>query len=182
VDEIRGIAKPMLQRSPTGSLGILIVGEAPNWGDTYKKGYLTYDADTDPTGRFMRRLLIEEVGLAEQEIDDVLFTNGVMCLPTQKGERFPVSAKQSDLCKPWLVRLIEDAEVKIVVTMGGKPLEAVNRIERHGLTLKDAGALHPWFGRQLLPLFHAGQLARNLSRAESEQRQDIRVLRSFLGR
>lgn len=173
----------MLQPSPTGSLGILIVGEAPNWDATYdaNKGYLTYDADTDPTGQFMRRLLVEEVGLSEPEIDDVLFTNGVLCLPTRKGERFPVSAKQTDLCKPWLVRLIEDAAVKVVVTMGGKPLEAVNRIERHGLTLKNAGALHPWFGRKLLPLYHAGLLGR-ISRPEAQQRRDIRVLRTFLGR
>ena len=183
IEPTQGVAKPMLQRSPTGSLGILIVGEAPNWDDTYdaNKGYLTYDADTDPTGQFMRRLLVEEVGLADAEIDDVLFTNGVLCLPTRKGERYPVSAKQADHCKPWLVRLIEDADVKVVVTMGGKPLEAVNRIERHGLTLKDAGALHPWFGRKLLPLYHAGLLGR-ISRSEAQQRQDIRVLRTFLGR
>lgn len=58
VDEQGKRAKPMLQRSPTGALGVLIIGEAPNRDDTYdaEKGYLTYDYDTDPTGRFMQHL------------------------------------------------------------------------------------------------------------------------------
>jgi hypothetical protein len=47
LDDVRGVARPMLQRNPTGVLGILVVGEAPNWDDTYDptKGYLTYEKD-----------------------------------------------------------------------------------------------------------------------------------------
>ena len=52
VHEQHGHARPMLQASPTGALGILVVGEAPNKDDTYNptKGHLTYDADTDRPG------------------------------------------------------------------------------------------------------------------------------------
>jgi hypothetical protein len=66
----------MLARTPTAALGVLVVGEAPNHADTFApdKGYLTYDDDTDPTGRFMRTLLIEEAGLRAEEVGDVLFT------------------------------------------------------------------------------------------------------------
>jgi uracil-DNA glycosylase len=183
VDERGGRAMPMLQRSPTGALGILIIGEAPNWDDTYdpEKGYLTYDYDTDPTGTFMHTLLIEEAGLTEAEIGDLLFTNAVLCLPKAKRTKYPVVAKQLDHCRVWLVRLIRDAEAKVVVTMGATPLQAVSRIERHQLSLKNAGRLHPWFGRALLPLYHAGRLGR-ISRPEALQRQDMRALRTFLGR
>src|SRR4051794_16252730 len=75
VDPSRGCATPMLARMPTAALGVLVVGEAPNHADTFApgKGYLTYDDDTDPTGRFMRTLLIEEAGLRAEEVDDVLF-------------------------------------------------------------------------------------------------------------
>jgi len=184
VDEQRGCARPMLQRSPTGFLGILVVGEAPNWDDTFdmNKGHLTYDADTDPTGRFMRTLLIEEVGLSEHEIRDVLFANAVLCLPAEDSGKHRVTRRQLDLCRPWLVRFIEDADVKVIVTMGATPLRALNHVERHRLTLRTAvGKLHPWFGRQLLPLYHPGLLGR-VTRNGDQQRQDIRALRKFLGR
>ena len=67
----------MLARSLTAALGILVVGEAPNHADTYDpdKGYLTYDPDTDPTGKFMHSLLVDEAGLHDHEIADVLFTS-----------------------------------------------------------------------------------------------------------
>jgi uracil-DNA glycosylase len=184
VDETRGVARPMLQLRPTGALGILIVGEAPNVDDTYNvnKGYLTYDADTDPTGRFMRSLLIDDVGLRDHEIGDVLFANAAFCLPSKRNGKYPVGKKQMDLCRPWLIRLIEDADVKVVVTMGATPLRAMNRIERHRLTLRSGvGKLHQWFGRFLLPLYHAGLLGR-ISRTAEQQRADIRPLREHLGR
>jgi len=174
----------MLARSPTASLGILVVGEAPNHADTFDpdKGYLTYDYDTDPTGRFMRALLIEEAGLTADEIDHVLFTNAVLCLPARRNDRHPVSIRQVDACKPWLVRLLEDADISIVVTMGATALRALNRIERHGWVLKHAaGRIHGWYGRKLLPLYHAGLLGR-VSRNEAAQRADMRALRHHLGR
>lgn len=182
VDEQHGCARPILQRSPTGSLGILVVGEAPNWDDTYLpgKGYLTYEADTDPTGRFMRMLLVEEVGLSEAEIDDVLFSNSVLCLPAEESGKHRVRRKQLDLCMPWLRRLIDDADAKVVVTMGATPLRALNGVERHRLTLRSAaGKLHPWYGRQVLPLYHPGLLGR-VTRPAERQRMDIRPLRDFL--
>jgi uracil-DNA glycosylase len=184
VDPAQGSARPILARSPTGALGVLIVGEAPNYGDTFDpaKGHLTYDADTDPTGRFMQSLLIDEAGLLPHEVNDVLFSNAVLCLPRRCNGKHPVSAKQLDACKPWLARLIHDAEVTIVVTMGAVALRAVGRIERHGLTLaRDAGRVHTWYGRKLLPLYHAGLLGR-ISRKEALQRADMRALRDHLGR
>jgi hypothetical protein len=77
---------------------------------------------------------------------------------------------------------MDDAEVKVVVTMGAMPLRALDRVEKHGLTLRTGvGRLHSWFGRKLLPLYHAGLLGR-VSRPAEMQRADIRPLRVFLGR
>ncbi|HWO20993.1 MAG TPA: uracil-DNA glycosylase family protein [Kofleriaceae bacterium] len=184
VDPKHGCAQPILARSPTAALGVLVVGEAPNYADSFHpdKSYLTYDSDTDPTGTFMRTLLIDEAGLQDHEVTSVLFANAVNCLPARNRERHPVTVQQIDLCKPWLVRLLEDAEIKIVVTMGAKPLRALDRIERHGLTLAmAAGRVHDWNGRKLLPLYHAGLLGR-ISRNEALQRKDMRALRQYLGR
>ena len=184
VDPAGRCATPMLAPTPTAALGILVVGEAPNQADTFDpdKGYLTYDYDTDPTGRFMRALLIDEAGLRPDEIYDVLFTNAVLCLPARRNDKHPVSVEQVDACKPWLVRLIADAGISIVVTMGATALRALNRIERHGLVLREAaGQIHPWCGIKLLPLYHAGLLGR-VSRSEAAQRVDMRTLREYLGR
>lgn len=66
--------------------------------------------------------------------------------------------------------------VRPVVTMGATALRALNRIERHGLVLKQAaGHLHSWQGRKLLPLYHAGLLGR-VSRNEAAQRADMAQL------
>lgn len=184
VDPVGGHARPILAKNPTAALGILVVGEAPNHADTFDptKRYLTYDDETDPTGRFMRALLIDEGGLRADEIDDVLFTNATLCLPVRSNERHKPSARQLNACKPWLDRLIKDAEITVVVTMGATALDALNRVQRHGLTLKRAaGKLHAWRGVTILPLYHAGLLGR-LSRNETEQRADMRALRRHLGR
>lgn len=74
-------------------------------------------------------MLADEAGLTESEIGDLLFTNAVPCRPKAKDAKYPVTAQQLDLCRTWLVRLIEGAEVKVVVTMGALPLQALSRIE-----------------------------------------------------
>jgi uracil-DNA glycosylase family 4 len=184
VDPVDGCATPMLPKDPTARLGVLVVGEAPNYDDTFDpaKRRLTYDKDTDPTGKFMHALLIEEAGLTENEVADVLFANAVQCLPARKNDKHPVSIAQVDLCKPWLIRLMDDAEITIVISMGATALRALNRIERHGLVLRNAaGTIHEWNRRKILPLYHAGLLGR-VSRREPEQRADMRALRTHLGR
>lgn len=177
-------ARPLVCRNPTGALGIVIVGEAPNYDDTFDplKGYLTYEAETDPTGRFMRALLMDEAGLTASEIDDVLFTNAVLCLPRKRGDKFPVTAGQLRRCSYWLRRLIDDSAATAVVTMGAAALRATRLIDAHRLELNTAaGKLHRWYGRLLLPLYHAGRLGR-LARSEAKQREDMRALRVHLGR
>lgn len=42
------------------------------------------------------------------------------------------------------------------------------------------GRLHPWFGRQLLPLYHPGLLARK-NRSVAQQLEDIACLKTVLG-
>jgi uracil-DNA glycosylase len=183
VEPTGGVARPILAREPTAALGILIVGEAPNHADTYdpRKGYLTYEPGTDPTGTFMLELLVDVVGLAPTQIGDVLFTNAVACLPARRDGRHPVRARQRDHCRPWLARLIDDADARVVVSLGKKPLEALGRIEPHGLRVSDAGKAAPWYGRHLLPLYHPGRLGR-ISRPADLQRRDIASLRAFVPR
>lgn len=87
---------------------------------------------------------------------------------------------QQDLCADWLSRFIDEADPEVVVAFGGKALEALGRLECHGLKLSEsAGKLHPWRGRHLLALYHPGRLGR-VTRPEAAQREDISVLGEFL--
>jgi uracil-DNA glycosylase family 4 len=171
-------ARPLFQKNPTCVSGVMVVAEAPNWDDTYdpNKGFLTYEADTDPTGSFTVELLAS-VGLKPE---DVLFSNAVLCLPARKGERHPVSAPQRNACRPWLKRLVEAADPLVVVTLGAQALMALGRLEPHGLTPRTGvGKLHRWMDRYLLPLYHPGRLGR-IARPAAQQFQDIAVLKQVL--
>lgn len=173
-----GTAYPLFQVAPTGAARVLVVAEAPNLADTFDpaKGRITYEADTDPTGVFACKL-IASVGL---RVEDVLFTNAVLCLPARKNGKHPVGARQIELCRPWLAQLIEVADPLVVVTFGARALASLNGLEKHSLALKaGVGKLHPWRGRWLLPLYHPGQLGR-VTRRASQQLEDIAVLREYL--
>jgi len=172
-------AYPLFQKAPPFPVRVVVVAEAPNYDDSFNeaKRRLTLDPDTDPSGAFMHELL-DSVGLGP---DQVLFTNSVLCLPAEKSDgKHPVSARQQDLCCGWLAKFIDTANPAVVVTFGGAALQALRRLEHHGLTLSQgAGKLHPWRGRRLLPLYHPGRLGR-IARPEAEQRKDIAVLREIL--
>jgi uracil-DNA glycosylase len=171
-------AFPLFHKDSTCPSRIVFVAEAPNLSDTFDpdKGRLTVDADTDPTGRFMRQLL-ESVGLTPE---DVLVTNTSLCLPAKKAGKFPVVASTARNCRPWLERIIAAAEARVVVTWGRVALAGTRNVERHNLELRDSvGKLHPWFGRLLLPLYHPGLLARK-NRSTAQQLEDISCLKTAL--
>jgi uracil-DNA glycosylase family 4 len=156
----------------------LFIFEAPNFDDTYnlEKGRLTCDPDTDPSGRFFFDLL-EHIGLAPS---DVLITNSVLCLPAAKNGKYPVSSAQRRACSPWLRRLIDEREPKVVAPCGGQALEALKLISPHTFKLvTDAGRLYEWHSRLILPLYHPSVLGR-ISRPAAMQFKDIEVLRTVI--
>ncbi|MFN2546087.1 MAG: uracil-DNA glycosylase family protein [Myxococcales bacterium] len=110
----------------------------------------------------------------------MLFTNAVLCLPAKSNGKFPVRTKQLDLCGGWLEQLIGLADPLVVVAFGAQALSALDRLHPHHLRLRQAaGRLHPWAGRQLLPLYHPGRLGR-LSRTAEQQLADVAVLKSVV--
>lgn len=172
-------AFPVFQKRPPWPVRVMVVAEAPNFDDSFdeKKGRLTLDPKTDPSGAF-RFELLASVGLGPEQ---VLFTNSVLCLPRENGEgKHPVSARQQTRCAPWLGEFIDAANPLVVVAFGGKALEALGRLERHGVTLHEgAGEIRRWRGRHLLALYHPGRLGR-ITRPDAAQKKDILVLRDFL--
>lgn len=172
-------AYPVFQRDPPWPVRVLVVGEAPNFDDSFNpaKRRLTLEPGTDPSGEFMFDLLAS-VGLQPEQ---VLFTNSVLCLPARNDEgKHSVSSRQQDHCAEWLGRFIDVANPAVIVTFGAVALQGVGRLERHGLTLSEGvGKLHLWRGRTLLPLYHPSRLGR-VTRPAHQQLEDISVLREKL--
>ena len=104
--------------------------------------------------------MVDLLASVEPRPEEVLFTNSVLCLPARNGEgKHYVTARQQYLCAEWLGRFIDMANAVAVITLGGVALQALDRLERHGLPLREnAGKLHPWRGRRLLLLYHHGRL------------------------
>ena len=176
-DPRHGWAKPLFHEETTCRAPILLVYEAPNFGDTYDNGRLTCNLTTDQSGRFTLRLL-EHVGLRPE---DIIITNSVLCLPARGGDRgFPVFVRQRKTCVRWLRRFIEDLDIKVVVTCGTNALEATRLVHHHDLVLaKSVGVVVDWLGRKILPLYHSSALAR-ITRPEAKQFVDIEALLPFV--
>jgi len=174
-----GWARPLFHEETTCGSPILLVYEAPNFGDTYdpQKGRLTCNRTTDPSGRFTHRLL-EHVGLRPE---DVIITNSVLCLPARGRDRgFPVFVQQRKTCARWLRRFIVDLDIEVVVTCGANALEATRLVHRHEIILAESvGVVVDWFDRKLLPLYHSSALGR-LNRPEPRQFVDIEALLPFV--
>lgn len=179
-------AFPLFMKQAPVNTDILLILEAPNWNDTFtpSKRYLTVDPDTDESGAFLWDLFTNELRLNPDQ--HLFLTNSVLCLPhigLGKSGGFPVTQKQIISCSPWLKRLIDDFQPKIVCTLGVTALRATDRIDRHGKQrLSDAvGRAIPWHDRLLYPLYHTGQLARKppTGRSDDQQREDWRKLRQL---
>lgn len=176
-------SRPLIGRFDLWRNGAFFVFEAPNRADTFDpdKGYPTYDRDTDPTGRFTRRLLHEELQL------DVRFfqvTNAVLCLPRSQEGKYPVETAQLRQCSQLLTDQIAAIHPLVVVPVGARALNATRMIDDHRIRrMKDAVARRiPWAGRWLFPVYHPSLLGRHptTGRSESDQRSDWRALRQCL--
>lgn len=159
---------------------VMFVLEAPNRDDTFhpRKGRLTVEPDTDPTGAFLCDLLVNEAGLS---LDEVLFVNAVLCLPAAHSGGYPVRAAQLERCLVHLKTTVQRVGPDIVVPLGGAALKATAKIEDHGhRKVTDAvGVATPWMNRVLFPLVHPSRLGR-VSRPAEQMRADWRTLRDLL--
>lgn len=173
-------AFPVLMKVPPQSTDVLFVLEAPNRDDTYNssKRCLTVDPDTDPSGRFFYDLFINEL---QFPIQDLFVTNSVLCLPTKRNGKYPVTSVQQANCSCILRRMIDLFNPIVVCPVGTKALIATSRMQEHGYKKMEAAVAKPtqWYRRTLFPLYHTSGQARNPrnGRPEQKQREDWRNLR-----
>ena len=173
---------PLFMKECPTSTDFVFIAEAPNKDDTYNKGkrYLTVNDETDPSGKFMNKMITKVLELDPREF---CVTNAVLCLPKEKNGIYPVSTKQINLCLPHLIKQIEFYNPKIVSILGSVTLNAIRKIEDHGYkSLREAvGKKINWFNRILFPLYHTSLRARfgPTGRSESLQTNDWKTLKKL---
>lgn len=153
---------------------VLFVAEAPGrlGGDR-----TAVPLSGDQSGRNFDRLLAE-AGLDRSEI---FITNAVLCNPRDvRGRNAPPSSQEMRNCSRFLRATLDLLDPPVIVTLGAVALRALGLFAPHEATLAaNVGAILPWRGRWLVPLYHPGPRAQ-IHRAFDQQAEDFQRLGAWL--
>jgi len=162
-----------------GAVGarVMFIGEAPGrqGGDRTRVPF-----SGDQSGRNFARYLAS-VGLTREEI---FITNAALCNPrTETGANRRPARSEVENCSEFLRRQVELVDASVVVTLGAVSLAALRAVEYHQLSLKEnAGQVHAWRGRLLVPLYHPSPQVLASHRREAAQLEDYQAVALALGR
>ncbi len=154
---------------------VMFVGEAPGRHGAGRSGV---PFGGDESGRRFDALLT----IAGLRREDVFVTNAVLCNPLDEAgnNRRPL-IREVQACLGHLRGQLEAVDPDYVVALGGVALDALNRIEAHGMTLpSDCAVPRSWFGRTLVVLYHPGRRA-IVHRSIAAQEGDWRMLGEMVG-
>jgi uracil-DNA glycosylase family 4 len=150
---------------------VLFIGEAPG-----RKGAdrTRVPFSGDQSGENFERFLAS-IGLTRKEI---FITSAALCNPrsASSANRRP-AAREIRNCSDFLRRTIELVAPPVIVTLGRVALDALKLVHYHDFSLKnDAGEIHRWNGRLLVPLYHPSPQVLITSRKEAAQLRDYKVV------
>ena len=153
---------------------LLFVAEAPG---RFGAGRTGIPFHGDRSGENFE-LLLDHVGLQRK---DIFITNTVLCNPLKNGNNRRPTIKEIDNCSYFLKDLIELIAPKVISTVGGIGLEAMNRIFGTRYKLADVVANPlPIDEFILFPLYHPSPRVLYTRRTLEQQKTDFRKLRKIL--
>jgi uracil-DNA glycosylase len=118
--------------------------------------------------------LIAHIGLTRQ---DIFVTNAVLCNPLANGNNRRPTAQEISNCSSYLESLLELMQPRVVVTLGGVGLEAINRILDTRYKLAEVIGKPQLTERfTLLPLYHPSPRVTHWKRPLSVQKRDFRKI------
>lgn len=149
---------------------ILFVAEAPGRFGGARTGI---PFSGDKSGDNFEKL-IAHIGLTR---NDIFVTNAVLCNPLANGNNRRPTAKEIGNCSPYLQTVLELMRPRVVVTLGGVGLEAINRILGTRYTLAEViGKPQKTKNFTLLPLYHPSPRVTNWKRPLSVQKRDFKKI------
>lgn len=149
------------------SARVMFIAEAPGRQGGDRTGV---PLSGDQSGKNFARYLAT-TGLTRRRI---FITNAVLCNPRRASgaNRTPTQTEVVN-CSAFLRRQLDVINPAVVVTLGRVALDALRRIQYHPLTLQiDAGQVHEWNGRALVPLYHPSPQVLASHRREHQQLAD----------
>lgn len=166
----------MSRRNGPAPADVLFVAEAPGylggvrygvplWGDRTGKNFRAYCAETGV------------------DLERAFISNAVLCHPPSgDGRNRRPSATELRNCNDFLRSLIGVVDPGLVVALGRVALDAAGQVAPHAMVFgRDAGTQAPWFGRQLMSLYHpSGQTLGRRSR--SRQLEDYGAIARWQAR
>ena len=163
---------PAILSSKNGSIhtDLLFVAEAPG---RFGSGRTGIPFHGDRSGDNFEQLL-NHVGLKRK---DIFITNAVLCNPLKNGNNRRPTVKEIDNCISFLENLINLITPKIISTLGGVGLEAINRIFSVSYKLADVVASPLPIGKFILfPLYHPSPRVIYTRRSLDHQKKDFEKL------
>jgi len=163
---------PAILSSKNGSIhtDLVFVAEAPG---RFGSGRTGIPFHGDRSGDNFEQLL-NHVGLKRK---DIFITNTVLCNPLKNGNNRRPTTKEIDNCIPFLETLISIITPKIISTVGGVGLEAINRIFETRYKLADVVASPLPIGKFILfPLYHPSPRVIYTRRSLDHQKKDFEKL------
>jgi uracil-DNA glycosylase len=156
---------------------VLFIAEAPGrqGGDRTR-----VPLSGDQSGRNFARF-ISSINLQR---DQVFITNAVLCNPRRASgaNRKPTTAEVLN-CSAFLRRQLEILDAPVIVTLGAVSLAALRLVEYHELSLKEnAGQVHEWNGRLLVPVYHPSPQVLASHRREAAQLRDYQAIARALAK
>ncbi len=149
---------------------ILFIAEAPG---RFGAGRTGIPFSGDKSGDNFEAL-IAHIGLTRQ---DIFVTNAVLCNPLANGNNRRPTTKEIGNCSSYLKSVLELMQPRIVVTLGGVGLEAINRILDTRYKLAEViGKPQKTERFTLLPLYHPSPRVTNWKRPLSIQKRDFKKI------
>ena len=153
---------------------LLFIAEAPGRHGAAKTG-IPFQGDRSSVN-FEK--LLKHIGFSRQ---DVFITNAVLCNPIKDGNNDKPTRKEISNCSYYLQGVIDLVKPKVIATLGGTALDALNSIlgTRHKLseTVAKPQITETFI---LFPLYHPSPRVTNWMRTLPKQKQDIKKILKLL--
>ena len=167
---------PAVLSSRNGSIfaDLIFVAEAPG---RFGAGRTGIPFHGDRSGNNFEQLL-DHAGLNRK---DIFITNAVLCNPLKGGNNRRPTIKEIDNCSSFLQNLIDLIAPKVISTLGGVGLEAINRLFGTRYKLADVVACPLSLSKfTLFPLYHPSPRVVYTRRSLAQQKGDFKKLMKTL--
>ena len=167
---------PSILSSKNGSIDtdLLFVAEAPGRFGAGRTG-IPFHGDRSGSNF---ELLLDHAGFSRK---DIFITNAVLCNPLKNGNNRRPTKKEIDNCSPFLQSLIKLITPKVISTIGGIGLEAINHIFGTHHKLADVVASPLSVDEFILfPLYHPSPRVVFTRRTLEQQKKDFKNLMKTL--